>query len=71
MDVNDLALGDEGVDFRVVDQNDPDAFGIEARRLDQRVAQLSKQQFGFAVTQDRLRQRWPRGGEKQQNADHE
>ncbi len=33
VDIDDLSLRDEGVDFRIVDQHDPDALSGRARQL--------------------------------------
>ena len=52
MDINDLALGHERIDFRVIYQDDLDAGRIETRRLDQWIADILEQQLCFAVAQD-------------------
>ena len=64
MDVDDLPLGDEGVNLRIVDQDDLDAFRVEAGRFDERIADLLEQQLGFAVAQQGLRRGGPGGGEE-------
>ena len=53
LDVDRLPGGDEGVDFRVVEQDDADAVGVEPGRLDQRPRNVLEQQFGLAVAEDR------------------
>ena len=67
MDVNDLALRNEGVDFRVVDQDDLDAFRVKAGSFDQWIADILEQQFGFAVAEQRLR----RGGLRSRKEQHQ
>ena len=63
LDVDHLAAGDEGVDLRVVDQDDLDACRVEPGGLDQRPGHVAEQQLGLAVAQDRLRRGRPRRGE--------
>jgi hypothetical protein len=71
VDVDDLALGDERVDLRIVEQHHPHAVAVQPGGLDQGVAQLMEEQFRLAVAQDRLRHRRTGGGNKQQESDHE
>ena len=55
VDVDHLALRDEGVDLGIVEQHHADALGVEPGGGNQRIADILEQQFGLAVAQQRLR----------------
>ena len=52
-----LAARDEGVDFRIIDDEDLDIVGRHAGRLDQRRGHVGHEGFGLRVAQDLLRDR--------------
>ena len=53
LDVDDLSLGDEGVDLRIVDQHHRDGVRVESGGDDQRPRHVLEQPFGLRVAEDR------------------
>ncbi len=70
VDIDNLPLRDEGIDLRIVDQDDLDALGVQACGFDERIANLLEQQLGFAVAQQRLSRCRLSGGEEQHQPKH-
>ena len=54
MDIDRLPARHEGVDRRIVDQDNIDIVGLKAGRLDQRFGDIVEKGLGFRIAQDRL-----------------